>query len=216
MILAAGRGVRMGSLTADRPKPLVTVAGRTLIDRQLRYLAAAGVADVVINLSYRGAQIRDAVGAGERYGLNVVYSQEPDEPLETAGGIVAALPLLGDAPFLVVNADVVCDFEIARLDWSRGAGQLVVVPNPPHNPNGDYGVDADSRLTQRPPKLTYAGIAWFDPRLFAGLEPGRRPLVPVLDDAIAAGALYGVRHDGVWFDIGTPERLAVAEAALAG
>jgi MurNAc alpha-1-phosphate uridylyltransferase len=212
MILAAGRGERMGRLTAATPKPLLRIGGASLIEGQLARLAEAGVAQAIINLSYRGEQIRQAVGDGGRFGLRVVYSEEPPLPLETAGGIVEALPLLGEEPFLLVNADVVSDFDFARLVARPGPGAsiLIMVPNPAHNAAGDFGLDAAGRLTQAPPRLTYAGIARLEPKLFAGLAPGRRPLKPVLDAAIAAGRLFGLRHDGFWLDVGTPERLAEA------
>jgi MurNAc alpha-1-phosphate uridylyltransferase len=216
MILAAGRGERMGGLTAATPKPLLRVGGETLLERQLRRLAAAGIGDVVINLSYLGRQIQAAVGDGSGFGVRVRYSQEPPEPLETAGGIVAALPLLGTQAFLLTNADVVSDFDFARLIGWPEAGQsvLVMVPNPTHNPAGDFGFDASGRLTQDPPRSTYTGIARLTPDLFAGLAPGRRPLKPVLDDAIGAGRLFGLLHRGLWLDVGTPERLTAAQTAL--
>ena len=216
MILAAGRGVRMGALTRATPKPLLELAGQTLIERRLSSLAASGIRTVIINLSYRGEQIREAVGDGSRFGLRVVYSHEGPEPLETAGGIVQALPLLGRSPFVVVNADVVSDFDCATLKPGSGLGTLVLVPNPEHHPTGDYGIDADSRLTRAEPRYTFAGISLLSPDLFAGLERGRRPLTDVFDAAIAAGTLRGIVHDGFWMDIGTPERLEIARAAWPG
>ena len=219
MILAAGRGERMGALTAAQPKPLLRLNGETLIARQLGRLAAAGCSDVVINLSYRGDQIRAAVGDGSRFGLKVRYSQEPATPLETAGGIIAALPLLGDAPFLLVNADVVSDFDFALLAAARRSGRdsvsgtLVLVPNPDHHPQGDYGLGPGGRLRMAEPRYTYSGIALLAPALFAGLAPGRRPLSQVFDPAIAAGRLGGLLHPGLWIDVGTPARLTAAAVA---
>jgi MurNAc alpha-1-phosphate uridylyltransferase len=215
MILAAGRGERMGPLTTSVPKPLLELGGQTLIARQLERLAAAGIDEVVINLSYRGDQIRAEVGDGARFGLNVTYSQEPETPLETAGGIIAALPELGSDAFVLVNADVVSDFDIRALDLAGSLGTLVLVPNPEHHPAGDYGIDADCRLRHDEPRFTYGGIALLSPNLFAGLAPGRRPLSQVFDAAIAQGLLRGVVHEGLWFDVGTPARLAAASAALA-
>lgn len=215
MILAAGRGERMGALTAARPKPLLSVGDESLIERQLRLLRAAGVTRAVINLSYRGEQIRAALGDGDRYGVALDYSLEPEPPLETAGGIVAALPLLGAAPFMLVNADVVADFDPARLVLDGALGCLVLVPNPDHNAAGDYGLAADGRLVAAAPRFTYAGISLLAPELFAGLAPGRRPLSAVFDAAIARGELRGVVHEGLWLDVGTPERLAAATAVLA-
>ena len=215
MLLAAGRGERMGALTAEQPKPLLDVGGESLIARHLRRLTAAGFHDVVVNLSYRGAQIRAALGDGERFGLRIRYSEEGEPPLETAGGIIHALPLLGDAPFLLVNADVVTDLDFAAWRREQPQSALLLVPNPDHNPAGDFGLDARGRITARPPLLTYGGIATLDPALFAGFAPGRRPLKPVLDAAVAAGALRGVRYEGLWADVGTPERLARAREMLA-
>ncbi|HUF73599.1 MAG TPA: nucleotidyltransferase family protein [Gammaproteobacteria bacterium] len=207
MILAAGRGTRMGRLTQSTPKPLLDLNGESLIERHLKRLAAAGVDDVVINLSYLGERIREALGDGERYGVRIRYSQEPARPLETAGGIVKALPLLGDKPFLVVNSDVVSDFDYAALEIGALSGVLVLVPNPAHHPGGDYGVDGASRLTHAEPKYTFAGISLLSPTLFAGLPPGRRPLTEVFDAGIAARSVGAVVHSGLWIDVGTPERL---------
>lgn len=215
MILAAGRGERMGALTADTPKPLLALDGDTLIERQLHRLAGAGVAEAVVNVSYRGGQIRRALGDGTRYGLRIRYSPEPEPPLGTAGGIVAALPLLGADPFLLVSADVLSDFDVGRLDTAGALGQLVLVPNPAHHPAGDYGLARDGCLSLSAPRLTYAGIALLKPELFAGLEPGPRAWNEVFDPAVAAGRLKGVMHAGLWIDVGTPERLAAARALLA-
>jgi MurNAc alpha-1-phosphate uridylyltransferase len=205
----------MGSLTEATPKPLLEIGGQTLIERQLTRLAATGCRQVVIILSYRGNQIRDAVGDGGRFGVSVSYSEEPPEPLETAGGIIQALPLLGDQAFLVVNADVVSDFDFGILALRGESGVLVLVPNPAHHPVGDYGIDATGHLTADAPKLTFAGISLLSPALFDGLVPGRRPLGQVFDNAIAARKLTGLIHAGAWFDVGTPERLAEAGTAFA-
>ena len=205
----------MGTLSAATPKPLLELGGELLIERHLRRLRAVGIRDVVINLSYRGEQIRAVVGDGGRFDLRVRYSDEPEEPLETAGGIVKALPLLGEQPFLIVNADIVSDFDFAGLSPQANSGTLVLVPNPAHHPEGDYGIDRDSRLTHDKPRYTFAGISLLSPKLFEGLTPGRRPLSPVFEDGIAAGALSGLIHSGLWIDVGTPERLAEARAELA-
>jgi N-acetyl-alpha-D-muramate 1-phosphate uridylyltransferase len=210
MILAAGRGTRMGALTDHRPKPLLMLERESLLERQVRRLAAAGFRDLVINVSYNAAQIRAAIGDGSRWNARILYSVESDPPLETGGGIVKALPLLGPEPFLVVNADVFTDFPFATLRLDSGLGVLVLVPNPAHHAAGDYGIDAQSRIVSRPPQLTFAGISMLDGALFAGLTAGRHALKPILDTAIARGELYGVRYEGVWIDVGTPERLARA------
>jgi MurNAc alpha-1-phosphate uridylyltransferase len=214
MILAAGRGERMGTLTAALPKPLLPIGGSTLLERHLRRLARSGIDDVVINLSYRGGQIRERLGSGERYGIRIAYSDEGSPPLETAGGIVNALPLLGTAPFLLVNADVLTDFDFAALTADPARRTLVLVPNPEHHPRGDFGIDAAGQVMDAPPLLTYAGIAVLDPAWFAQFTAGRRPLKPVLDAAIVRRELNGLRYEGLWVDVGTPERLDVARRRL--
>jgi len=206
MLLAAGRGQRMRELTADVPKPMLEVGAERLIERQLRLLASAGIDEVVINLSYRGAAIRDYLGERTQWGQAIAYSEEGEPPLETAGGIIAALPLLGQERFLVVNADVYADFDFRRLIDADHDNALVLVPNPSHHA-GDFGLTESGLITQAPPLLTYAGLSVLSPGLFAGFAPGRLALRTVLDAAIAAAALGGILHDGVWEDVGTPERL---------
>jgi MurNAc alpha-1-phosphate uridylyltransferase len=211
MILAAGRGDRMGPLTAVQPKPLLTIGGKALIEHHVTRLTASGVKEIVINLSYRGAQIRDYLGDGRRFGVAIAYSEEGEPPLETGGGIVHALPLLGTAPFLLVNSDVFTDFDYRTL-LAGQSPTVVLVGNPEHNARGDFGLDSSGRVHSEPRSYTYAGIAVLDPALFTPLEPGRRPLKPVLDAAIARGELRGVRFEGMWIDVGTPERLEAARA----
>lgn len=229
MILAAGRGERMRPLTDRVPKPLLAVAGRPLIVHHLERLAAAGVREVVVNLSYRGPQIREALGDGGRWGVRIHYSEEGPEPLETGGGIRQALPLLGSGRFLVVNGDLWTDFPFREL-VGRGAGpgetgnaeaggaaaavHLVLVDNPPHHPTGDFHLAAGRVTAADGPRLTYSGIGVFDPALFAGLAPGRFPLAPIIRRAIAAGAVSGEHYRGAWSDVGTPERLAALREGL--
>ena len=215
MILAAGRGERMRELTATQPKPLLTVGGEPLIEHHLRGLAASGVEEVVINLSYRARQIRERLGDGSRWRVKIQYSEEGEPPLETGGGIVHALPLLGGRPFMLVNSDVYTAFDFAELR-AVTVSTLVLVPNPPHHARGDFGLSGAGRVTAEPPLLTYAGIAVLEPALFAGLTPGRRPLKPVLDAAIAGGELQGRYYDGLWLDVGTPERLEAARGIVGG
>jgi N-acetyl-alpha-D-muramate 1-phosphate uridylyltransferase len=211
MILAAGRGERMGPMTAVQPKPLLTIGGAALIEHHVARLTAFGVHEIVVNLSYRGAQIRDYLGDGKRFGATIAYSEEGEPPLETAGGIVHALSLLGAAPFLLVNSDVFTDFDYRTLAAAQSP-TIVLVQNPEHNARGDFGLDAGGRVRAEPRSYTYAGIAVLDATLFAALEPGRRPLKPVLDAAITRGELRGVRFEGLWIDVGTPERLEAARA----
>lgn len=216
MILAAGRGERMRPLTDAVPKPLLEVGGQPLLERHLARLAAAGFREVVVNVSYRGDQIRAALGTGRRFGLDIAFSQEPEPPLETAGGVVQALPLLGTGPFLLVNADVLTDFDFAWLDGGADRPVLVMVPNPPHHPEGDFSLAPDGTLGHTAPRLTFAGISRLHTALFESLSPGPRPLKPILDAAITAGRLQGLRHDGLWLDIGTPERLEEARRRVVG
>ena len=209
MILAAGRGKRMRELTADRPKPLLRLGGETLIERHLRGLAEAGFGEAVINLSYRAAQIADALGDGRRYGLKISYSDEGEPPLETAGGIVRALPHLGSGHFVLINADVLTEFDFATLAGAPGP-TLVLVPNPDHNPGGDFGLDAGGHVDARPPLYTFAGLSVLHTDMFSGLADGARPLKPLLDLAIERRELLGTLYTGAWFDVGTPERLRQA------
>jgi MurNAc alpha-1-phosphate uridylyltransferase len=216
MLLAAGRGERMRPLTDHTPKPLLLVGGKPLIAWHLAALARAGVREVIINLSWLGSQLRAALGDGREFGVQIRYSEEGSPPLETGGGILQALPLLGPAPFLVVNGDTFTDIDLSVLRLSAAAdARLVLVPNPPEHPRGDFGLDADLVTDQDPRPFTYSGIGIFSPALFAGCTAGRFPLLPLLKRAIAAGRLQGQRHDGLWRDIGTPERLAALNQELA-
>lgn len=215
MLLAAGRGERMGTLTATQPKPLLTIGERSLIEHHVVRLAASGIDEIVINLSYRGSEIRKRLGDGTRFGVSIEYSDEGEPPLETGGGIVHALPLLGREPFLLVNSDIYTDFDFRVLVDGPRAPVLVLVPNPSHNARGDFGLDAAGFVSASPPLSTYAGIAIFDHAWFAALAPGRRPLKPVLDAAIARRDLRGLKFAGLWLDVGTPERLEQARAFAA-
>lgn len=200
----------MGELTRNEPKPLLEIGGERLIDRQLRRLAAAGVDEIVINLSYRGAAIREFLGETTQWGQTIVYSEEGEPALETGGGIIEALPMLGDAPFIAVNADIYTDFDYAELRRGRCRALLVLVPNPVHHAEGDFGLAASGRVTLEPPLLTFAGISLLSPEIFEGVAPGRRRLRPILESAIARDEVEGIRYEGLWQDIGTPERLAEA------
>ena len=217
MILAAGKGERMRPLTLHTPKPLLPVRGMPLIDYHLRALAAAGFEEVVINHAWLGQQIEDYLGDGARLGLRIRYSAE-GEPLETGGGIFRALPLLGDAPFLVVNGDIWTDYPFARLRRPlAGLAHLVLVDNPAHHPQGDFGLTAEARCTAAEAAsacLTYSGIAVLHPRLFAGCQPGAFKLAPLLRSAMARAEVSGEHFTGRWVDVGTHERLAQVESML--
>ncbi len=208
MLLAAGRGDRMRPLTDTKPKPLLEVGGRALIVHHLDALREAGFREVVINLGYRGEQIRAALGDGRRYGMRIDYSWEPEQPLETGGGIFQMLPLLGPAPFAVINSDIWSDYPYARLPHDlAGLAHLVLVDNPPHHPEGDFVLREGLVLDSEAPRLTFSGISILRPELFAGCQSGRFPLAPLLRRAMAAGRVSGEHYSGIWQDIGTPERL---------
>ena len=208
MVLAAGRGERLRPLTDRTPKPLLEVRGEPLLGWHLRALARAGVREVVINLAWLGAQIRSRIGDGAAYGLQVQYSAEPEGALETGGGIFQALPLLGPGPFIVVNGDTYADIDFAKLAIApHELAHLVLVPNPAHHPRGDFALRDGLVQSQGEPRLTYSGIGVYRPALFAGCQPGRFPLLPLLQSAIAARALGGELHAGAWTDVGTVERL---------
>lgn len=216
MILAAGKGERMRPLTTHTPKPLLRVGGKMLIEYHLEALQRSGIVDVVINLSWLGAQIEQALGHGEHYGVHITYSYEGPEPLETAGGIIAALPQLGAEPFMVVNGDIWTDYPLTHLPRQPPQlAHLVLVENPPQHPHGDFALGGSqvSNVGDRP--LTFSGIAVYHPGLFAGITPGRRPLAPILRAAIAEQQVSGEHYPGKWRDVGTPQRLAELEAELA-
>jgi MurNAc alpha-1-phosphate uridylyltransferase len=213
MILAAGRGERMRELTLVTPKPLLPVAGRPLIEHHLLRLARAGVRDIVINTSWLGEKIRDALGDGSQYGVTLRFTIEP-ERLDSGGGIFNALSCLGDDPFLLVNGDVWTDMDLSTLSLSRDddLAMLVMVDNPEHHPRGDFLLQSDARVhATGEPRLTYSGISVLSPRLFADCQPGIFPLAPLLRTAMDRGAVGGLHHRGQWLDVGTPERLAEAD-----
>jgi len=215
MILAAGRGERMRPLTDHTPKALLKAGGRALIDYRIESLAAAGFRDLVINHAHLGAQIEAHLGNGERYGVRITWSREPDAALETGGGIFQALARLDDENFLVVNADIWTDYPFARLAAPiAGLAHLVLVDNPPQHPQGDF-VLRDSRVqAEGTPRLTFSGIGVYHRDLFRGCRPGRFPLAPLLRHAMESGQVSGEHYTGAWRDIGTPERLAELDRAL--
>jgi len=220
MILAAGVGERMRPLTDHTPKPLLRVAGVPLIGHHLRRLAAAGFRELVINVSHLADQVMEYCGEGQEWGVSVAYSVE-ESPLETAGGILNALPLLGEAPFLVVNGDIWIDYpfgRLARYVLKRDeTAHLVMVGNPPQHPGGDFALDDDGRIRTLAPGVagrTYAGVGIYTRAFFAGVRPGKLPMRPLLDAAIAQGRLGGEYYRGQWHDVGTPERLRELDAAV--
>lgn len=215
MILAAGKGERMRPLTETTPKPLLKVAGKALIEYQIEKLVQAGVEQIVINQGWLGDQLPQTLGNGERYGVSIQYSNEQDypEPLETAGGIIKALPLLGDEPFIVVNGDVWTDYDYAQLPVQlTGLAHLVLVANPPHNTQGDFAI-SERGLVINPNSdtpqscYTFSGMAIYDPAMFAKLPTQRQALAPLLKKAMQTQQVSGEYYPGDWRDIGTPERL---------
>jgi MurNAc alpha-1-phosphate uridylyltransferase len=212
MILAAGRGERLRPITDTLPKPLVDVGGKALIEYHLENLAGAGFREVVINQGHLGNELSQALGDGSRWGLHINWSIEPPEALETGGGIFQALPHLGSGPFLVVNGDLWTDYSFTRLravkcDWAH----LVMIPNPAHNPDGDFALEGARIRDVGEPRLTFSGIAVYHPRLFQYCEPGRFSVVPLLKAAMRDHLVTGEEFRGNWNDIGTPERLQAAQ-----
>jgi len=222
MILAAGLGTRLRPLTDTVPKPLIEAGGKALIVWHIEKLAALGIHDIVINHAWLGDRLEQALGDGSRLGVRIVYSREGMPPLETAGGIRRALPLLGTEPFVLVNGDVWSDLDFARLPGVRDVvlpdgidAHLVLVPNPDFHPRGDFTLAADGRVhVGDTDTLTYAGMAVLRPALFAALPDGPAPLAPLLRAAMARNAVSGERHDGRWTDVGTLERLQLLRAEL--
>ena len=215
MILAAGRGERMRPLTDHTPKPLLKVGGKPLIVWHIERLAAAGFKDVVINHAHLGEQIENALGYGSQWGVHIQYSPEKIA-LETAGGIANAMPLLGDAPFLVVNGDVFADIDFGALKLvSPDVAHLVMVDNPPQHAAGDFALSGGKLGVDGIEKLTFSGVGVYQPKLFAGITRGEpAKLAPLLKAAMAQGLVSGSHHQGTWHDIGTPERLQALDSQL--
>jgi MurNAc alpha-1-phosphate uridylyltransferase len=228
LVFAAGRGERMRPLSDTTPKPLLRAGGRRLIEWQIAALAAAGVHDIVINTAHLADQFEHAFGDGRALGVSIAYAREgtrAEDALETLGGIVNALPLLGDAPFIAVSGDIVCDYDyrslmarVAPLAAGELDAHLVLVDNPPFHPHGDMGLRGaghQARISTDPPWLTYANIALLRPQLFAGEAAGKRKLFPWLYRAVDAGRVGGEHHAGRWYNVGTPADLAALDAELA-
>ena len=216
MILAAGRGERMRPLTDTRPKPLLEVGSKPLIQYHLEALGQAGIRDIVINLAWQGELIRRALGDGKRFGVQIRYSDEPEGALETGGGILAALPLLGPGPFLVISGDIWSDFALASCIDRLAADDVahfVVVPNPGFHAQGDFGLES-GRLVDRAPRFTYANIGVLRAEFFAGRQPGRFALAPLMFEWIRQGRVSGELFHGRWHNLGTPVQLAQLDAEL--
>ncbi len=215
LILAAGRGERLRPLTDHTPKPLLQAGGRALIEHTLLALARAGFTECVVNLSHLGGQIRDHLGDGSRFGVSIAYSPEGAEALETGGGIQRALPMLGEGPFLVINGDIATDYPFEKLkNRPEGLAHLVLVPNPPHHPQGDFALEGERASTTGAKRYTFAGIGAYRPELFAACAPGKFPLAPLLREAMAEGLVSAEIHQGFWMDIGTLPRLRELDERL--
>jgi len=209
MILAAGRGERMRPLTDNTPKPLLSVAGKPIIQYTIEQLVEAGFKEIVINIAYLGQQIKDTLGTGAQFGASICYSDEGDTALETAGGISNAMHLLGEDTFLVVNGDIANDYDFGQLyNKSISLAHLVLIKNPPHHPDGDFYLSSDKHVSEQGQQsLTYSGIGLFHPKLFVDLEPGINKLGPLLRKVMSNNDVTGEKFNGYWLDIGTPERL---------
>lgn len=224
LILAAGRGERMRPLTDTTPKPLLRAGGKRLIEWQIEALARAGVREIIVNVAHLPDQFGSALGDGRRYGVSLRYSREgesADDALESLGGIVKALPWLGEAPFIVTSGDIVTDFSYRHLHTASEAQQrgevdahLVLVDNPPFHPRGDMGVSNRLIHPDVTPRMTYANIGVFSPRLFGALHGGRAALFPWLYEAARAGRVSGEAYSGRWWNAGTPDDLAQLDANM--
>ena len=209
MILAAGLGKRLLPLTANTPKPLLQVGGRPLLEHHILNLKAAGFTELVVNAAYLADQIIDFCGDGSRWGVQICVSVEA-EPLETAGGIINALPLLGNQPFIVVNGDIYTHFPVKHMQEKSiptAGAHLILVSNPTHNLAGDFTLVGHQVQPRAEQTLTFSGIAAYHPQFFSELAEGKRSLKPLLDVAITKQVVTGEHYGGPWFDVGTPQRL---------
>jgi len=225
LIFAAGKGERMRPLTLHTPKPLLPVGGKALIEWHLERLSALGCSTVVINTSWLAECFEPALGDGSRWGLDLRYTYEGEEPLETGGGMLKAMTHMDGAPFLAINGDIFCDYDLSKLpNTPRGLAHLVMVQNPVHNPNGDFALMADGTLaSDGPVRHTFSGIGLYRPELLwqsrsrwqqEGVEFPRFKLAPLLRQAMSDGQIHGELHAGQWTDVGTPERLAALDQQL--
>ena len=215
MILAAGKGKRMQPLTESMPKPMLTAAGKPLLQYHIESLVGAGIREIIINTGRLGEVIESRFGSGAEYGAEIRYSKEGEEPLETGGGIKHALPLLGEEPFIVVNGDIWTDFNFRRLlQENIRPVHLVLVPNPPHHPQGDFVLTGHRLSLQGRSRLTFSGIGLYSPDFFSEHKETVFPLLPLLLQAIRDGKVSGELFIGGWLDVGTPERLWELETTL--
>ncbi|KGP63095.1 mannose-1-phosphate guanylyltransferase [Legionella norrlandica] len=216
MILAAGRGERLRPLTDKIPKALCEIKNKPLIEYHVINLAKAGFERLIINHAYLGGKIRQYLGNGKRWGVEILYSPEPPGGLETGGGIVNALPLLGSDPFLTVNADIYTDFDFASLRTQLiDALHLILIPrNPSLLHYGDFGLKNEFQLTNTNPIYTFSGIACYTPKVFADCKQGRYSVTPLIKKHVEQNRATGSIHSGIWFDIGSLNRLQAANHNL--
>lgn len=215
MILAAGRGERMRPLTDKTPKPLLMIKGKPLIVWHIEKLASLGFSEIIINIAHLGSKIVESLGDGSKWGVSLIYSDEREcGALESAGGIVKALPLLEDEIFLVINGDIWCDYEFENsFDLKGDLAHLILVPNPAHNNDGDFGLHKNRALNDAKKKFTFSGIGYYSAELFAGIECKKIPLAPLLRGAIENNRISATLYEGKWHDIGTPQRLTEAQCS---
>ena len=215
MILAAGRGKRMRPLTDNTPKPLLQVGGRPLIEYHLVALSAAGINRIIINHAHLGEQIENALGDGNRWGVNIIYSPEPEGALETGGGIFRALPLIDTETFIVVNGDIWSEYDFSQLNCpATSLAHLVLVDNPPHNPTGDFSMIDGRAADAGSQRLTFSGIGAYRAGLFASCSSGSFSLTPLLRMAMEENRVTAEHYCGHWTDVGTPERLSILDRKL--
>lgn len=216
MILAAGRGERLRPLTDTTPKPLLKAGSRSLIEHHLLHLGDNGISEVIINIAWLGQQIREKLGNGEKYNLRITYSDEGEHALETAGGIIKALPLLGDKPFLVVNGDIWSDFDLSPLinGEMQEEAHLILIDNPEHNHQGDFALKDGYLQESGDSMYTYSGIGIYTKQFFDGLPPAKAPLAPIIRGKIKQHRVTGAIHKGLWTDVGTIERLQTLNNSL--
>ncbi|HUH42983.1 MAG TPA: nucleotidyltransferase family protein [Sulfurimonas sp.] len=216
MILCAGRGERMRPLSDKIPKPLIEIHSKPLVLWHIERLASLDIREIIINIAYLGDKIISYLGDGSKWGVKIIYSDERESgALESAGGIIKALPHLSSDTFLVVNGDVWCDYEFERdFDLGSDLAHLILVPNPEHNPLGDFGLDKSRATNSADTKYTFSGIGYYNPVLFNTLKEAKLPLAPILRQAIDKNRVSASLYEGVWHDIGTPQRLRVAEATF--
>lgn len=216
MILAAGRGERMRPLTDVKPKPLIEVGGKTLIEWHIEKLSSLGFRDIVVNIAHLGYMIPEFLGDGSKWGVNIIYSDEQKEgALESAGGIANALKLIKSDTFLVVNGDVLCDYKFnINFKLFDDLAHLILVENPKHNMSGDFGIKEGKATNESREKYTFSGIGYYKKELFTDLEPKKAPLAPLLRERIERKRVGASLHLGRWHDVGTIERLREAEATF--